>query len=460
MTKEERKAKVAAKKAKRDASDSFVSESVAQNVQNQIDNTKAGFEDNAMPKPAFISQYAPARITDSLEVSNPIGTRQAEVQNPKGIAQEKKIEKLNPIVGKAEVQNPTGLAGQPKPKTLSDYLAEQREKIRQEKTTAEKMQRYYALTDALGALGKMGGAMIGGAIGGNMMDSVPNVGEYKESRGYLDAIEKAKQANDRLRALDDKEFQLALRDDERNYNQQIAKAERDFRRQMIELENQLAEARANKDFERQNQLIEKKAKLTLEHDTKLANINNKHGAEMKKLSVEMVKMQNGLGEYAKDKQGESIPVMFSDNSTMEIPERLYNGLANYLIGTKIGDQYIDEENVAQAIKNNPFIAKSYLAGFGLGEAPTMSPKPVEDPEEKRKRELKERKKAIRKEKDKGKELRNPNMLGFMSSAYDGAIPPSMFFQKTQDQKNIDNTKEDNNEIIEDEALKIPGVTLF
>ena len=88
------------------------------------------------------------------------------------------------------------------------------------------MQKYYALTDALKALGQMGGTAIGGAIGGNMLDSASKVDEYKPSRGYLDAIEKSKKANDRLRALDEKEFNLAynknLREEERAYKQKMA----------------------------------------------------------------------------------------------------------------------------------------------------------------------------------------------------------------------------------------------
>jgi hypothetical protein len=83
------------------------------------------------------------------------------------------------------------------------------------------------------ALGQMGGAAIGGAIGGNALDSAPKVAEYKANRGYIDAFEKAKQANDRLRTLDEKEFNLNYakqqRDEERAYREQIAEAERKFR---------------------------------------------------------------------------------------------------------------------------------------------------------------------------------------------------------------------------------------
>lgn len=79
-----------------------------------------------------------------------------------------------------------------KPLTISDLLSSQREAAVKDKTDAGRMQQYYALADVFNALGKMGGAVVGGAVGGNILDSAPMVGEYKESRGYLDAFERAK----------------------------------------------------------------------------------------------------------------------------------------------------------------------------------------------------------------------------------------------------------------------------
>lgn len=256
-----------------------------------------------------------------------------------------------------------------KPLTLSDYLAEQRKKLTKDKTDSIKMQKYYALTDALGALGKMGGAVVGGAIGGNVLDSAPNVGEYKPNRGYLDAVERTKKANDRLRELDEKEFQLSYskeqRDAERAYNEKVRAEDRKFRKEMAEYENQLAEARAEKNYEREKELLEKRAQLQLEHDTKIQQIRNDADVALKNISKEIVELQmSGSGD--RGYTGKVEPVMFKDGSTLEIPYQLYEGLKRYFIGKKINGSMVDEEDVHQAIMNNPVIAKTYLRGFGFG----------------------------------------------------------------------------------------------
>jgi hypothetical protein len=208
---------------------------------------------------------------------------------------------------KSEREKAEAAAAANKPKTLSDYLEEQRKSLTKDKTDAVKMQKYYALTDVFNALGKMGGAAAGGAIGGNMLDSAPNVGEYKESRGYLDAFENAKKANERLRALDAQEFQLAYetqkRNDDRAYEAKVREAERAYKTESDRLNREWTaeqnrinrewqKAVADQDFERQSALKKelatmeqnfKKELATMEQNFKLQyqKINNAHEEAIK-----------------------------------------------------------------------------------------------------------------------------------------------------------------------------------
>ena len=122
-----------------------------------------------------------------------------------------------PGVTASEVSNPVKeeAAKRNGPSTFQDLLAAQRQEALKEKTDAAKMQQYYALADVFNSIGKLGGSAVGGAIGGNAGESAPAVDPYKESRGYIAAFEKAKQANDRLKAIDDKAFNLAVKQEER-----------------------------------------------------------------------------------------------------------------------------------------------------------------------------------------------------------------------------------------------------
>lgn len=262
-----------------------------------------------------------------------------------------------------------------KPLTLSDLLAEQRKKAEQEKTDAAKMQKYYALTDAFSALGKIGGAAIGGAVGGNAMDSAPAVAEYQPSRGYIDAFERAKQANDRLRAIDDKDFNLALREEDRSYRQQEAKLERGYRKQLAIFESELRAAQAQKD-----------AELELEIKTKIENLNHEH-----KMALEKLKGDNAIEEKMWSKAivdsqmagknsgyggiigKDVIPVRFSNRKVVNIPTGYYNEIANSLMGRDINGKYIDKSNIRQFIEDNPELINEYLVDYGLVEAPAEQP---------------------------------------------------------------------------------------
>ena len=249
-------------------------------------------------------------------------------------------------------------------------LANQRKQYEQDKTDAVKMQKYYALTDALNAIGKMGGAAIGGAIGGDALGGAPNVGEYKESRGYLDAFERAKQANDRLRALDEKEFTLAYnkaqRDDERaykaqqdkitrEYNEAQAKLNREWQAEQKRIEREWQEAVAEKNYERQVALKKEMLKLEQDFNLKYQSINNAHEKAVKEISRDIVKMQTGSSK----KNEKSI--LFKDKTSMNMSKQEYESMFDYFDGEVINGVKINKDNFKKFVKDNPELVKEFIS---------------------------------------------------------------------------------------------------
>ena len=252
---------------------------------------------------------------------------------------------------------------------VAPRLNELKTKAETEKTDAKKMQKYYALTDALKSLGKMGGAAIGGAIGGDMLGGAPTVGEYKESRGYLDAFEKAKQANDRLRSLDETEFKLAVEDAGRSINQQLAKVDRDFKAEQAQIEREWQQYMV--DYKSKIEQAYKVGNMALAHqyemelaqkqgeikDRQIAAQNKADMAE-KQISLQIAQLQN-------DPNKKKTPIKFNDGTSVAIPDWLYEGLKENLIGSMVNGKTVKESNVTQIIKDNPALAKEFLSGFGF-----------------------------------------------------------------------------------------------
>lgn len=298
----------------------------------------------------------------------PLGKMEAyvpgETKAPKGVYS---TESVTPTpAGKAAAQNPTGIKNPAieaakeatKPKTLSELLADQRKAAVKDKTDAAKMQKYYALTDAFNALGKMGGVAVGGAIGGNMLDSAPIVADYQPSRGYIDAFEKAKQANDRIRALDEKVFNLAARDEERAYNDKVRAADRKYQEEQNKLnrefqaeQNRLTrewnKAVADKDFERQAAL--KKEMLDLQ---------DKYAAADDKRSRDYLQLQHDL-------YNTEHPVMFSDGSVINMSTQQLEDMLENFKGQTVGGVKINEENFGTVLRQNPQAFANYFKMIGV-----------------------------------------------------------------------------------------------
>lgn len=287
---------------------------------------------------------------------------------------------LSAVQGNAEVQNPVGITNPAteaakeatRPKTLSDYLAEQRANLVKDKTDAVKMQKYYALTDALGALGKMGGAAVGGAIGGNMLDSAPAVGEYQPSRGYIDAFEKAQQANERLRALDDKQFQLAYskqqRDEERAYAEKKTREDRAYQAEQnrINREFQAEQARLTREWNKAVADGNREAQAKIERD--LAVLRHQNDMALQRLKNQGALDEKTAGQAYSKWQADmynTTPIRFSDGTTIKIPDNYYEAIRRSLINNKVNDKAITKDNVDSFIVNNPALINQYLADWGF-----------------------------------------------------------------------------------------------
>ena len=252
-----------------------------------------------------------------------------------------------------------------KPFSMENWFAEQRKQAQQEKTDAAKMQKYHALSNVFSSIGKLGGAAIGGAVGGNILDSAPKAEEYKQSKGYLDAFEKAKRANDRLRALDNQEFQLAYgkqqREEERAYQAKQKQAEMEYREKQAAIEREWRS---------------EEARITREWNAAVADKNAERQAALQKELLQMkndftLRLNNAKGEYDKaiaglKAKGTEKQIRFEDGRGIIVSKDDFEGLERYLINKKVGDEIVDKDNVYRIMSEHPEIVNGYLKSFGKG----------------------------------------------------------------------------------------------
>lgn len=262
---------------------------------------------------------------------------------------------------------------------LSNSMAIQRQNAEKEKTDAAKMQKYYALADVFNSIGKLGGSAVGGAIGGNAADNAPVVDPYKESRGYLAAFEKAKAANDRLKALDDKAYALAATQEEREYNKRLRDADNQFKLQLTALDHQwqkdLYDYKSKIDQAAAQGNLELKAKLEAEAKAaeqaywkERAAISQGYQRELKNMSADIVRLQMGLGDGKGGKPVKTKPFTFHNNTKTDIPETLYPEMLKYFASKgKIGSELVDEENVETVLRNHPELVNGFLRMYGYGK---------------------------------------------------------------------------------------------
>ena len=355
-----RKEKVAMKDAEKQAK--VVTPIDNQRIENKIDDK--GIATAQLQKPADITLNAISNPTNAQSTAVAVDKIQQKI--PTGATQQK-------ATGAPKVVRPA----EPKPLTFSDYLAKQRENLKQDKTDAEKMQKYYALTDVFNALGKMGGAAVGGAIGGNMLDSAPAVGEYQQSRGYLDAFERAKQANDRLRALDEQEFTLAYnrqqQEEERDYRHREQELDRQWQLKLYDYKTQIEQAIAEKDWARSAQLKLQMAKDEQAHAMALQRLRNSGALAEKQAGYDISKWQAETYN--------TTPIGFADGTSIAVPDNYYQGLVNYFMNAEWNGRRVTKDNVTEYIKHHPEEAMEFLSRFGIGgKAATVTSAPTSSQE--------------------------------------------------------------------------------
>ena len=262
-----------------------------------------------------------------------------------------------------------------RPSTFQDMLALMRQDALKEKTDAAKMQKYYALADAFNAIGKLGGSAVGGAIGHNAAESAPAVEPYKESRGYIQAFEKAKEANERLKTLDDKQFALLYdrekTKDARDYEGKVRAEERAYKERLLKLDQawqkEFYDYKARIEQANTEGNLRLKAQLELE----LAAKNQEYWKERETISHENNKKLYNIQYGSRNTRQTGVPFMFTDGSHKLIPKNYYNAMINHFIGDTWNGEEVDEDNVIQYMKNNPQLVSDYMATFG--ETPFYTP---------------------------------------------------------------------------------------
>lgn len=288
----------------------------------------------------------------------------------------------------ATIQNPNNSLATPdttpKPKTIADYIEDHRESLVKEQTDAQKMQQYYALTDALNSLGNMGATAVGGAIGGNMLDSAPNVGEYKPNKGYLDAFERAKQAKEKIRAMDDRYYQLALRDDERSYQQQVNAENRRWQKELADYNHKIKRAEQKEDWAEKERLQKELLKLENEYKANIAELTHQYNMELQDSknqgALEEAKVRQETAIINSNPTDKNERRMLKDGSTIAIPKGYYQAMTQYFINKSNGA--VDNDNVEEYIYNNPDAVREFLSSNRLIQSSTASPTTTQQPQPK------------------------------------------------------------------------------
>lgn len=255
---------------------------------------------------------------------------------------------------------------------LSARLAEMKEEAKQEKTDAVKMQKYHALANVLNSIGKLGGAAVGGAIGGNMADSAPNTGEYKRSQGYIDAFERAKKASDRLRDLDNQEYNLLARNEEREYNKFVRDAENEYKAQMMQLQREwdMEFFTYKSAIEQANaqQNMELRAKLEAEFAEKQQQWKERAMLLQHDLAKKIEDYKYNIYEQKNEdkKNQKTTPLTFTNKTKVDIPDNIYNELVRFYVDQgNVNGVAVDEENVLRELRKNPNLVNEFLALYGV-----------------------------------------------------------------------------------------------
>lgn len=418
-----------------------------------LDNTAAKFEQE-IEKPADLVMLDKLTVDPMEMPKGAVANKQPGISTPASRDTRPSVSAVesNYMPTKAEANNPVNTIKTPAAPTISDMLAQRRSELRKaaekDKTDAVKMQKYYALTDALGALGKMGGTAIGGAIGGNMMDSAPIVADYQPSRGYLNAFEQAKQANERLRALDEQDFQLAYakqqRDEERAYQQKMIKDEREYKAEMDKLDKQWQKDMIDYKSKIEQATLENNLALRAKYEAEAADreqkywkmraaINHKYNMDEKQWGHDIVKTQMG---------GRNQPFTLTDGTVANIPSNVFEEMKSFFVDKGLIDgTYINPENVESFLRTRPDLVADFVSKHGVDYKTDYVAPEYKSPEEVKAEQVvnKESEKKARREHRK----QNQN-----------------FSSPTIGNTHIKNTSHSSSNQSDEEALKIEGVSVL
>ena len=277
-------------------------------------------------------------------------------------------------------------------KRFSDLFSESRKNLKQKKTDAAKMQKYYALADALKVIGDMGGTAIGGAIGGDALGGATPTEGTKPSRGYIEAFEKAKAADEALAKLDQEEYKLEIAYDKKKEEREYKEKQNALLQQYkIDLEKLRQEGRAASE-ERRAELKEEEMRLRAQLNEALAKLKSdlKFNNDLSLLDertndqIELIDYRTGAqkdvidyrndnGLYDSRRSRETKPVRFRDGTNMQIPLTYYESMKQDLIGDDWNGKRVTKDNVEQYIRNNPNVVKDYLRGFGIEVGTSTTP---------------------------------------------------------------------------------------
>jgi hypothetical protein len=358
-----------------------------QPVHKPIDNVRSQLQAEQPVQPAGRIMPEGTRMAPKIQsVSAPVPAT-AAAQNQKGLSGDAGTPVFQQPKAQAVVQNPNGLAiddrithpAAKKPKTIAELIADGYKKAEKEKTDAARMQQYHALSDAFSAFGRLGGSAIGGAVGGNVMDSAPVVAEYKPSRGYVDAFEKAKTANDRINELDNMAYQLAVKDDERKYAEAKLAEQRAYDKAKTEEEREYQKGVKEEDrkFKREMQ------NAKWEHDDEVTKENREYLTNSANAKFEHDKEIAAIKASGEKKEDELIPVLFRVRKTggnrfkddgdeystfaYQIPKKYYESMKADFAATRVfpDGERVTKETVDEYIRKNPEAVNEYLEMMGV-----------------------------------------------------------------------------------------------
>lgn len=350
-----------------------------QPVHKPIDNVRSQLQTEQPVQPAGRIMPEGTRMAPKIQsVSAPVPAT-AAVQNQKGISSNAGtpvVQQPKTIVSSATVQNPAGLAtddrithpAAKKPKTIAELIADGYKKAEKEKTDAARMQQYHALSDAFSAFGRLGGSAIGGAIGGNVMDSAPVVAEYKPSRGYVDAFEKAKTANDRINELDNMAYQLAVKDEERKYAEAKLNEQRAYDKAKTEEDRKFKREMQNAKWEHDDEVTKENreyltnsANAKMEHDKEIAAIKASGEKKEEELIPVQFRVRKTGGNRFKDDGDEYSTFAY------QIPKKYYESMKADFAATRVfpDGERVTKETVDEYIRKNPEAVNEYLEMMGV-----------------------------------------------------------------------------------------------